>query len=49
MTGATLDPDQTEQSILSYEVSDEALEAAAGTERQNYNTMYNTLNFCCAC
>jgi hypothetical protein len=33
--------------MLAYEVSDEALEAAAGKERQQ-NTMYNTMNFCCA-
>jgi hypothetical protein len=33
MNETTSDPDQTDQDILTYEVSDVALEAAAGTER----------------
>ena len=44
----TIDNDQTEEDILTFKVSDEALEAAAGTEG-TLNTLYNTLNFCCAC
>ena len=33
MNEATTDQNQTDEDILIYEVSDEALEAAAGTER----------------
>ena len=32
-TGTLATPDQTDEELLIYEVSDEALEAAAGTER----------------
>ena len=32
MNETTIDVDQTDEDILTYEVSDEALEAAAGTE-----------------
>ena len=33
MTSATMGLEQTEQDILAFEISDEALEAAAGTEQ----------------
>ena len=33
MNETTIDVDQTDEDILSYEVSDEALETAAGTEK----------------
>ena len=36
--------DQTEQEVLAYEVSDAALETAAGTERAGNYTLY----FCTA-
>ena len=48
MNGITIDHNQTDEDILTYEVSDEVLETAAGTEGK-HNTLYNTLNFCCAC
>jgi hypothetical protein len=35
MTGTTMGLEQTEQEVLAFEVSDEALEAAAGTVREN--------------
>ena len=47
MSDTAIGLEQTEVEMLTYEVTDEALEAAAGTERQ-HNTMYNTMNFCCA-
>ena len=36
--------DQTEEEIVTYEVSDEALETAGGTEREKASNL--TLNFC---
>lgn len=35
MTKTTIGLEQTEQEILAFDVSDEALEAAAGTVREN--------------
>jgi hypothetical protein len=40
----TIGFDQTEQEILSYEISDEALEAAAGTMNERAGSF--TLSFC---
>jgi len=37
MNDTTIGPDQTEQEILTYEVSDEALETAAGTRKDMAN------------
>jgi hypothetical protein len=37
MNETTIDVDQTDEDILTYEVSDEALEAAAGTEGGAYS------------
>ena len=37
MTGTTLGLEQTEQEILAFETSDEALEAAAGTANEKVN------------
>ena len=49
MNGITIDHDKTDEDILTYEVSDEVLETA-GTEMQfGSATLYNTLQFCCAC
>ena len=43
---ATLD--QTDEDILGYTISDEALEAAAGTERERHLfTMSSPVNRCC--
>jgi hypothetical protein len=40
--------DQTDEDILTYTVSDEALEAAAGTERRLHPfTMSSPVNRCC--
>lgn len=46
MSDTTIGLDQTDEDILTYEVSDEALETAAGTgseKAENY-----TLNYCTA-
>ena len=37
VTSTTTDLDQADEKILTYKVSDEALEAAAGTERRQAN------------
>jgi hypothetical protein len=39
--------EQTEEEILTYTVSDEALEAAAGTERGAQRTLGASLQGCC--
>ena len=50
MSDTTTGPDQTEEEMLAYEVSDEALEAATGTGNEkagNYTLYYCTaLNLC---
>ena len=48
MNNTAAEFEQTEEAMLAFDVSDEALEAAAGTERPQLNTMFVTLNFCCA-
>jgi hypothetical protein len=42
MNDTTSDLDQTDEDILTYEVSDEALEAASGT---GYSTSWSTCRF----
>jgi hypothetical protein len=37
MVGATMRSEQTEQEVFAFEVSDEALEAAAGTANEKAN------------
>jgi hypothetical protein len=44
MNDATIGLDQVEEVILAYEVSDEALEAAAGTVKDKAGSV--TLSFC---
>jgi hypothetical protein len=48
MTDQTDTLDQTDEDILSYTVSDEALEAAAGTERgEGHGSTHGTLMITC--
>jgi hypothetical protein len=44
MNDDTIDLDQADEEILTYTVSDEALEAASGTERK---LMTDPLSVCC--
>jgi hypothetical protein len=41
MNDTTTDLDQADEDILTYTVSDEALEAAAGTEKGRYYTAHS--------
>ena len=46
MNETTIDVDQTDEDILTLDVSDEALEAAAGTERGAGRTILPTCLLC---
>jgi hypothetical protein len=46
---AAIDDTQTDEDILSYTVSDEALEAAAGTERAVTTRFTIPLQYCPTC
>jgi len=43
MNDITLGPDRTKEETLTYEVSDEALETAAGTEKQTANVTFQPI------
>jgi hypothetical protein len=48
----TADPDQTHEKILAHEISDEALEAAAGTQKAGpsiFTIGASTHSGCCYC
>ena len=47
MNETTIDVDQTDEDILTYEVSDEALEAAARTERRTQSWVVYTYPLPC--
>lgn len=42
MNNTTVDRDQTDEDMLTHDVSDEALEAASGTEQDRRIRMYTT-------
>jgi hypothetical protein len=49
MSGTTIGLDQTEEELLAYEVSDEALETAAGTgskQAGNYTLVCTFFHYC---
>ena len=50
MNRTTIDLDQTDEEILTYDVSDEALEAAAGTSAEAVSSLWSSIDVSgCGC